>query len=119
MAKLILTHADAVKKIQSIKAVRSATGLSLKDAKYIVDTFTENWNPIPLMDDLTVEDAESRLKELKAEGYANGRVEVSARETMQDFTLALKLADTIAMARNTDWSPSKIINEMLDNPEKV
>jgi hypothetical protein len=113
MAKLILTHADSIRKIQAIKNVRASTGCGLKEAKDFVDNFIDTRNPQVIMDDLTVADAETRLRSLCSEGYAEGRIEVSPQEREAELSLALRLADAIALARDTHLTPSEIINRLI------
>lgn len=58
-----LESADASKKIAVIKAVRTVTGLGLKEAKELVDGA-----PKPLKEGVSKEDAENIKKEIEAAG---------------------------------------------------
>ncbi|NOX58452.1 MAG: 50S ribosomal protein L7/L12 [Planctomycetes bacterium] len=60
---VLIAHGD--KKIQVIKAVRSATGLGLKEAKELVDSA-----PKPVKEGLSKDEADALKKELEEAGAA-------------------------------------------------
>lgn len=118
--QLILTYADPDKKIQAIKNIRAATGLGLKESKEYADAMTVVFpgqvSERVLKAGMTLAQAENALALLRADGWADGRIEPDPNEKVysrEEFIDAV--VDAIVLARaNTDMLPSQILRELSD-----
>lgn len=113
MAQLLITTGDPAKHIQTIKDVRAATGLGLREAKNASDRLRDTGKPQVILEGISFEDAHRRLAELRANGHADGKVIRDPGELGPTVEVLLQLADAIALARSTDLAPSEILTKVI------